>query len=344
MTQDLTPEKADTRELEALRPFRKLLVACSPFETDDATFANAAALAKTWNARLSALAVVELPKEIDHISGATNISHDDIVGRLVDAYREELLGTWNRLAPDLEPAIEVRVGKPYVEIVRYVLANDVDMLFKTADELDGLHRYLFSSTDRHLLRKCPCPVWLWHPKSAPSVRTILAAVDVDVSAASEPETLMALNRRIMETAVRIAGSEGGTVTVLHVWDAPDEEIVRRWSGSLQIADSYVKRVRATHERALHQLVEDTRAWLTQDLARRVEIVPLMERGAARDVIPQQIRKQKTDLLVMGTVARTGVPGVIIGNTAEDILNGIDCSVVTVKPPNYVSPLQVRGSP
>jgi len=340
----MTPENANAAEPETLAPFRRLLVACSPFENGQGAFANAAALAKTWDAELSALAVVELPKEIDHISGATNISHDDIVGRLVDAYREELLGVWNRLAPNLDPMIEVRVGKPYVETVRYVLANNVDMLFKTADEVDGLHRYLFSSTDRHLLRKCPCPVWLCHPKSAPSVRTVLAAVDADVSAASEPETLMALNRCIIETAVRIAGGEGGTVTLLHVWDAPEEDFVRRWSDSPKVAESYVNRVQANHERALYQLVEETRAWLTQDLARRVEIVPILQRGNARDVIPDRIREQKTDLLVMGTVARTGVPGVIIGNTAEDILNGIDCSVVTVKPPNYVSPLTVDESP
>lgn len=47
-----------------------------------------------------------------------------------------------------------------------------------------------------------------------------------------------------------------------------------------------------------------------------------------------------DILVMGTIARTGIPGFMIGNTAEDILNSVDCSVLTVKPPNYVSPLNL----
>jgi nucleotide-binding universal stress UspA family protein len=45
-----------------------------------------------------------------------------------------------------------------------------------------------------------------------------------------------------------------------------------------------------------------------------------------------------DLLVIGTLVRTGIPGLIIGNTAEDVLNAVDCSVLTVKPPGYVSPL------
>jgi len=41
---------------------------------------------------------------------------------------------------------------------------------------------------------------------------------------------------------------------------------------------------------------------------------------------------------MGTVARTGIKGLIIGNTAEVILNGIQCSVLAVKPDGFVSPL------
>jgi nucleotide-binding universal stress UspA family protein len=45
-----------------------------------------------------------------------------------------------------------------------------------------------------------------------------------------------------------------------------------------------------------------------------------------------------DLVVMGTVARAGIPGFFMGNTAESILNQIDCSVLTVKPPGFVSPV------
>ena len=45
-----------------------------------------------------------------------------------------------------------------------------------------------------------------------------------------------------------------------------------------------------------------------------------------------------ELIVMGTVGRTGIPGFFIGNTAETILNQIDCSVLTVKPHGFVSPV------
>lgn len=53
---------------------------------------------------------------------------------------------------------------------------------------------------------------------------------------------------------------------------------------------------------------------------------------------QIITKSRINLLVMGTLARTGIRGVLIGNTAEKILDQVRCSVVAVKPPGFVSPL------
>jgi nucleotide-binding universal stress UspA family protein len=41
---------------------------------------------------------------------------------------------------------------------------------------------------------------------------------------------------------------------------------------------------------------------------------------------------------MGTVCRTGVTGFLIGNTAEKVLNNVDCSVLTVKPEGFVTPV------
>ncbi len=68
------------------------------------------------------------------------------------------------------------------------------------------------------------------------------------------------------------------------------------------------------------------------------IVPVLARGPARTVIPAQAEALKADIIVLGTIARTGLSGVIIGNTAEDILNSVSCSVVAVKPDSFVSPV------
>ncbi|NMT50792.1 universal stress protein, partial [Vibrio parahaemolyticus] len=48
---------------------------------------------------------------------------------------------------------------------------------------------------------------------------------------------------------------------------------------------------------------------------------------------------EVDVLVMGTLARTGISGYVIGNTAENILQSINCSLVALKPDGFVSPIQ-----
>ena len=47
---------------------------------------------------------------------------------------------------------------------------------------------------------------------------------------------------------------------------------------------------------------------------------------------------------MGTLARTGVAGLFIGNTAETILEQLTCSVLAIKPPGFVSPVTFDAQP
>ena len=54
-------------------------------------------------------------------------------------------------------------------------------------------------------------------------------------------------------------------------------------------------------------------------------------------------KERIDLIVMGTVCRTGVAGFFIGNTAENVLQQVDCSVLTVKPEGFVSPVKLKAA-
>ena len=62
------------------------------------------------------------------------------------------------------------------------------------------------------------------------------------------------------------------------------------------------------------------------------------KGRAKDVIPELVESGDIDLVVIGTVGRSGIPGLIIGNTAERVLNAIDCSVLALKPEGF----RIRG--
>ncbi len=55
------------------------------------------------------------------------------------------------------------------------------------------------------------------------------------------------------------------------------------------------------------------------------------------LIAEWVKTAHVDLIVMGTVARTGIPGLLIGSTAASILQRVNCSVLAVKPDGFASP-------
>ncbi len=43
---------------------------------------------------------------------------------------------------------------------------------------------------------------------------------------------------------------------------------------------------------------------------------------------------------MRTVGRIGIPGLLIGNTAEEVFQTTNCSVLAVKPEGFQSPVEL----
>ena len=62
-------------------------------------------------------------------------------------------------------------------------------------------------------------------------------------------------------------------------------------------------------------------------------------GEPGEIIPKFIHEHNADLLVMGTVARSGIAGLLTGNIAEQILSRVECSVLAIKPEGFVSPIR-----
>ena len=58
-------------------------------------------------------------------------------------------------------------------------------------------------------------------------------------------------------------------------------------------------------------------------------------------ILDEVKQRDPDLLVMGTLSRGGIAGLLVGNTAEKVLERVDCSLLTVKPEDFVSPVTLK---
>ena len=179
------------------------------------------------------------------------------------------------------------------------------------------------------MRKCPCPVWAIKPSSKTGFDRIMAAVDFDPA----HEENQALNTKIIELASSLAEFQDAELYVVHAWRLYGENLLRNRSGLRpNEIDKIVERSLETHRRWLNDLVQKNAPTIPEH---RIHLL----KGEAGDLIPETAIKIKVDLIVMGTVGRTGIPGYFIGNTAERILQQVNCSVMAVKPDRFVSPVE-----
>jgi nucleotide-binding universal stress UspA family protein len=95
---------------------------------------------------------------------------------------------------------KVLCGTPFLEIIREVLRNQHDLVMMTAEGKGGLKEMLFGSTSMHLMRKCPCPLWVMKRTQRKQYARILAAVDLD----SFDEGKSPLNTKIVDLAISLA--------------------------------------------------------------------------------------------------------------------------------------------
>jgi nucleotide-binding universal stress UspA family protein len=238
----------------------------------------------------------------------------------------------------LQIRLEVLVGKTHLEAIRAVLKNGHDLLIKPAENPTWTNR-LFGSDDLHLLRKCPCPVWLMKPPEKSNYSSILAAVDFDLLAPLPSER--ELNRDILELAASLALSDFASLHIVHAWEALAEGMLVSRSGmSPEGVTNYVAKEQARHRTELYRLTEGLRGWIGKDAYDHLSPGFHLPKGPAKKVIAPLAAELRADLVVMGTVARTGISGLIIGNTAEAILDQLACSVLAIKPPGFKTPVKL----
>lgn len=258
--------------------------------------------------------------------------HTQVLETLIGPYHERI-----------EIQTKVLKGTAFLEIIREVIRNGHDLVIKVPESWDWLDR-LFGSDDMHLLRKCPCPVWLIKPGTPKSYRRILATVDVsDLYPPTKLKSQHALNQQILEMAVSLALSDSAELHIMSVWESIGESAMH--SAFLNIPDenisTYLEQARQRCAEGLEAVIRKVASNLGEDTLDYLKPRTHLVKGWARKEIPALAKRIEADLIVMGTVSRTGVPGFIMGNTAETILNQMDCSVLAVKPPGFVTPVTLE---
>lgn len=272
-------------------------------------------LAQQNDARLLFFHVLEIPDYARFVAE----QNSDIEESLVRDCEERLTGLVQRAKmKNVAADYAIAFGRSWVEIIRYVLKEQCDLVIAGTRQRGTVSSVLFGSTGMKLLRKCPCPVWITKPRKRKQIASVLVADD-----------LSPVSDLSLELGVSMADLQQAQLHVLHVLELGLGR--REW-------DSYKIRERARAE-ATKKLDDHMARVVAANLTKppRIDIVV----DAVDTAIIRRIEQCEIDLLVMGTLARGGIAGLFMGNTAERLLPRISCSVLAVKPDDFICPIAVE---
>jgi nucleotide-binding universal stress UspA family protein len=159
-------------------------------------------------------------------------------------------------------------------------------------------------------------------------RRILVAVAPE----TEEQEEFALGSQLVRLGASVARAEGARLFVVHAWTAFAEKTFR----SHLVPSQFAQYMRESRQETAHKL----RTFLSKAGEPIPPACVHLVKGRASAVIPRFAKKHAVDLVVMGTVGRSGIPGLLIGNTAEKILTHLESSVLTLKPAEFVSPVSL----
>ena len=204
---------------------------------------------------------------------------------------------------------------PWLAIVRRVIRDRIDLVFAGRRNEASQLPMGMGSVSRQLVRKCPSTVWVAKPGGDLAPRCVLAASD-----------LSPLGERVVEYAAFVARHYGADLHVAHAFKLrPGAEL----EGQIGL-ETFMRRV---HEQRTRQLTEQID---------RVGGAPSVSIHVVREAPTKAILDLSAlhapDLVVMGTVSRGRAKSRLVGNTALRLLSRLDCSLLTVKPDDFVCPI------
>ncbi|MEZ6115179.1 MAG: universal stress protein [Pirellulaceae bacterium] len=207
-------------------------------------------------------------------------------------------------------------GNGAIGVIQEVLRSNIDLVVVGTRHLSKVKGMLMGSTSLKLMRKCPCPVWVVQPDPDPC-QSILVAHD-----------LRDVGKYALQLGATMAAMQQGKLHVLH---------------SIEVAHVDQSLTNRPDDDSIEQYRTKAEATIQSELAAcqfagDVQVSVVLDRPA--DAILQYVQQHDIDLLAMGTVGRTGIPGFIIGNTAERLLPQLPCSVLAVKPADFKTPVSV----
>lgn len=225
--------------------------------------------------------------------------------------------------------IEIKViwhNRPYEAIIHEVMTHHHDLVLKMAHQHDRLEAVIFTPTDWHLLRKCPCPVWMVKDQPWPEGGKALVAVNL----ASEEPHHDALNQKLIHETTQLADMVNHTEVHL-VGAYPITPI----NIAIELPDFdpsvYNDAIRGQHLVAMKALRQ--KFSISEEFTH-------VAKGLPEEVIPDIASHLSAGIVVLGTIGRTGLSAAFLGNTAEQVIDHLRCDLLAIKPDDFKSPIEL----
>lgn len=206
-------------------------------------------------------------------------------------------------------------------VLHYTVTANVDIILKYAHSHDDLASLIFTPTDWHILRKSPVPVLMVKQHDWPVDGNIIAAVNIG----TDDKEHELLNTKVVETGKQFCDLLGGHLHLVNAFPGAAMNL------AIEIPEfdphGYTANVQQHHQQAMQ-----TFALQHSVYEQNCHVV----QGLPETAIPVTANQVDAELVVLGTIGRVGLSAAIIGNTAEQVIDALNCDVLAIKPDGFSS--------
>ncbi|MFC3094362.1 hypothetical protein DRW07_14260 [Alteromonas sediminis] len=309
-----------------------LLVLNKAGKLDESTLLKAADTAQSRDERLTILCVLAEPDFAMH-QHFLQMDSGYIKQKISEATKQTIQATVTKHCPQLSINVEISFGKLYLQAIRYTLKNPVSIVIKSAEDPTWMDS-IFDSDDMHLMRKCPVPTWLINTGRHQTPGQVVVALDF--KAPEEEGAISEFNRQLLDLTLTFVAKTASSITLIHACADSLADFASIWADDPETMQQQITQQEKVTKRAAmkqaHQYLLDKQILPTPVIKTR-----LID-GHPEESVAAFVKANNTDMLVLGSLGRTGIKGLFMGNTAESILQQIHCSVITAKPQGFESPI------
>jgi universal stress protein E len=308
-----------------MQPIRRILVAVKdPTARTLPAVNKAAQIAKGLKAQLTLFHDIATPLYAEALQGR-DLDLQSWQREVQTARREQLEKLANRIR---KHGIDVDVAADwdfpaYEAIIRKAQRISADLLVVENHHGTGRHpaRWLLAYTDWELLRLCPIPVLLVKNRKLYHRPRVLAAVDPS-HAYAKPSNL---DRQILRAGAQLVHALHGELHALHAFVAAIPAVPAMPDGPMLDFVAGREELERQARRKLERAVDGF------DVKR--SHCHLVE-GRPNEAIPRAAKRERSAIVAMGVVSRSGLKRFFIGNTAEFVMDAVTADILVVKPADF----------